>query len=329
MGSERLALPAPYDLAWMTWYLSAHAVTGAERYENGRYACAVRTPDGPDVVVLDFDSRTGEVVVTSERSGRPAPELLTRIRSLLDLDTDAAAVAEHLAQDPALAPAVGAAPGVRVPGALDGWDLLLRTMVGQQISLAAARTHLARLVAALGEPLEGTDDWRLVPSAGVVAERGREVLAGPRARVEAVVAAAAVVADGSLDLSTGRDPDALRADLLALRGVGPWTAAYVAMRLAHDTDVLLTTDLVVRQGAAVLGADLARSERWSPFRSYATMHLWQAALAARPGHTAPFDNDSASESPAVGREIPGVVGGPYSPANRSRRLGARSDGRRE
>src|SRR6478735_5537177 len=163
----------------------------------------MRAPDGPDVVVLDFGSRTGEVVVTSERSGRPAPELLTRIRSLLDLDTDAAAVAEHLAQDPALAPAV--------------------------------------------------------------------------------VAAAAEVADGSLDLSTGRDPDALRADLLALRGVGPWTAAYVAMRLAHDTDVLLTTDLVVRQGAAVLGADLARSERWSPFRSYATMHLWRAALAARPG----------------------------------------------
>ena len=84
--------------------------------------------------------------------------------------------------------------------------------------------------------------------------------------------------------------------------------------------MLLTTDLVVRQGADVLGADLARSERWSPFRSYATMHLWRAALAARPGHTAPFGNDSASEGPAVGREIPGVGGGPYSPANRSRRL---------
>jgi AraC family transcriptional regulator of adaptative response / DNA-3-methyladenine glycosylase II len=288
VGSERLALPPPYDLAWMTWYLSAHAVAGAERYENGRYAGAVRTPDGPDVVVLDFGSRTGEVVVTSERSGRPAPELLTRIRSLLDLDADAAGIADHLTEDPALAPAVGAAPGVRVPGALDGWELLLRTMVGQQISLAAARTHLSRLVAALGEPVEGTDDWRLVPSAGVVAERGREVLAGPRARVEAVVAAAAVVANGSLDLSAGRDPDTLRADLLGLRGIGPWTAAYVAMRLAHDTDVLLTTDLVVRQGADVLGADLAKSERWSPFRSYATMHLWRAALAARPGHGSPL-----------------------------------------
>ena len=107
-----------------------------------RVPCGRRT--APDVVVLDFGPRTDEVVVTSDRSGRPAPELLSRIRSLLDLDTDAAAVAEHLAQDPALAAAVGAAPGVRIPGSLDGWELLLRTMVGQQISLAAARTHLAR-----------------------------------------------------------------------------------------------------------------------------------------------------------------------------------------
>jgi AraC family transcriptional regulator of adaptative response / DNA-3-methyladenine glycosylase II len=297
-----LALPAPYDVAWMTWYLSAHAVTGAERYDDGRYACAVRTPDGADVVSLDFGSRPGWVAVASERTGHPAPELLTRIRSVLDLDADAAEVADHLAQDPALAPAVVAAPGVRVPGALDGWELLLRTMVGQQISLAAARTHLARLVAALGEPVHGIDDWWLVPSAAVVAERGREVLTGPRSRVDAVLAAAAAVADGSLDLSTGRAPDALRADLLALRGVGPWTAAYVTMRLAHDPDVLLTTDLVVRQGADVLGVDLSLSPRWSPFRSYATMHLWRAALAARSGPTAPFANDSASEPPAAGLE---------------------------
>ncbi len=288
MTGVGLALPAPYDRPWMTWYLSAHSVTGAERYADGRYACAVRTLDGPDVLSLDFAAHPGAVTVSSARLGRPAPELLTRIRSLLDLDTDVAAVAEHLGRDPALAPAVAAAPGVRVPGALDGWEVLLRTMVGQQISLAAARTHLSRLVAALGEPVEGMDDWRLMPSAAVVAERGREVLTGPRNRVEAVVAAAADVAGGSLDLSTGRDRRTLRADLLALRGVGPWTADYVAMRIAHDADVLLTTDLVVRQGAEVLGADLSQSERWSPFRSYATMHLWRAALAARPGPTSAF-----------------------------------------
>lgn len=308
MGSVRVALREPYDLPWMAWYLSAHAVAGSERWETGRYAAAVRTAEGSDVVSLDFATRRGEVVVGSAR-GRPGASLLSRVRVLLDLDADGAAVAAHLSRDPALAPVVATAPGVRVPGALDGWELLLRTMVGQQISLAAARTHLARLVTALGEPVEGSAGWRLVPSAATVAERGREVLVGPRARVEAVLAVAAAVGDGSLDLTPGRDAAALRSQLLALRGVGPWTASYVVMRLARDPDVLLTTDLVVRQGAAVLGADLGRAGGWSPYRSYATMHLWRAALAARPGHTSAFGNDSVSDGPRVEPGEPTVRAG--------------------
>ena len=166
-----MSLPAPYDLPWMAWYLSAHAVPGSERWDAGRYAAAVRTAEGSDVVSLDFATRPGVVVVGSAR-GRPGASLLSRVRVLLDLDADGAAVAAHLSSDPAFAPVVATAPGIRVPGALDGWELLLRTMVGQQISLAAARTHLARLVAALGEPVEGSDGWRLVPSAATVAERG-------------------------------------------------------------------------------------------------------------------------------------------------------------
>jgi AraC family transcriptional regulator of adaptative response / DNA-3-methyladenine glycosylase II len=297
----RLELPAPYDVPWLTWYLSAHAVPGVESFADGRYAAALRTPDGPDVVSIDLASRPGSVVVRSRR-GRPSAWLLTRVRALLDLDTDGAAVAAHLGSDPQLAPAVARAPGIRVPGALDGWELLLRTMLGQQISLAAARTHLARLVAALGEPVDGAAGWRLVPTAATVARDGTEALTGPRARVEAVVGAAAAVADGSLDLGAGRDPAELRAELLRLRGVGPWTAAYMVMRLARDPDVLLTSDLVVRQGAEVLGADLSSADWWSPYRSYATMHLWRAALAARPRHTSPFSNDSMS---AEGQAEPG------------------------
>jgi AraC family transcriptional regulator of adaptative response / DNA-3-methyladenine glycosylase II len=225
-------------------------------------------------------------------TGHPEKPLLSRIRALLDLDADAQAVAAHLSRDPALAPAVDAAPGLRVPGALDGWDLLLRTVVGQQISLAAARTHLARLAAALGEPV---GDLRLMPSPAVVAEQGDGVLTGPRSRIAAVVAAATAVADGSLDLSPTRQPAALYAELLALRGVGPWTATYVTMRLTGDPDRLLATDLVVRQGAELLGTDLSQAQRWSPYRSYATMHLWRVALASRATHTGPFGNDSVSE----------------------------------
>ena len=195
----------------------------------------------------------------------PGAALLGRVRSLLDLDTDGAAVPTHLPRTRRWRRRSRRHPG---PGAraLDGWELLLRTMVGQQISLAAARTHLARLVAALGEPVEGMDGWRLVPSAGVVAERGREVLAGPRARVEAVLAAAAVVADGvSGPVAGSRSRPRCASDLLALRGRGP-VDRVVCRRCGSrtDTDVLLTTDLVVRQGADVLGADLDRAERWSP-----------------------------------------------------------------
>ena len=298
----RLRLPVPYDVPWMTWYLSAHAVPGVERWENGRFACAVRTADGPDVLSLDFTAPDAEVVVGLERNGRPETAILTRIRALLDLDAHAQAVAAHLSRDPALAPAVDVAPGLRVPGALDGWDLLFRTMVGQQISLAAARTHLARLAAALGEP---AGDLRAMPSAAAVADQGDGVLTGPRSRIAAVVGAATAVADGSLDLSPTREPDALHAELLALPGVGPWTATYVTMRLTGDPDRLLATDLVVRQGAKVLGVDLSHAERWSPYRSYATMHLWRAALASRPTHTWPFGNDSVSERRS---EEPGARG---------------------
>jgi 3-methyladenine DNA glycosylase/8-oxoguanine DNA glycosylase len=298
----RLRLPAPYHVPWMTWYLSAHAVPGVERWTNGRYACAVRTAEGPDILSLDFTARDGEVVVGQELAGRPGTALLSRIRALLDVDTDGLAVAAHLSRDPALAPSVAAAPGLRVPGALDGWDLLLRTMVGQQISLGAARTHLARLAAALGEPV---GDLRLMPSAPAVADHGDLVLTGPRSRIAAVVGAATAVADGSLDLSPSREPAGLHDQLLALRGVGPWTTSYVTMRLTGDPDQLLATDLVVRQGAEVLGADLRHAERWSPYRSYATMHLWRAALGARPTHTWPVGNDSVSEP---GCEAPGARG---------------------
>jgi AraC family transcriptional regulator of adaptative response / DNA-3-methyladenine glycosylase II len=196
-----------------------------------------------------------------------------------------------------------------VPGALDGWELLLRTMMGQQISLAAARTHLARLAAVLGEPVDGVPSWRLLPTAEAVAAQGAAILTGPRSRVEAVVCAARAVADGSLVLGGVRDPAELRSELLELRGVGPWTASYVVMRLTRDPDVLLTSDLVVRQGARVLGVDLSTADRWAPYRSYATMHLWRAALATRPGHTWPLGNDSVSEEwralpkePAVGTD---------------------------
>ncbi|WP_067839832.1 DNA-3-methyladenine glycosylase 2 family protein [Nocardia lijiangensis] len=171
-------------------------------------------------------------------------------------------------------------PGIRVPGCLDGPELLLRTMIGQQISVSAAATHTARLVEALGDPVEGPVP-RLFPTPAVIAERGAEVLTGPARRIRSIVAAAAAIAAGDLQLHPGRTAAELRRDLLALDGVGPWTADYVIMRLLADPDILLDTDLVVRQGADLLGIDLSTTARWAPWRSYLSMHLWKTALSRR------------------------------------------------
>lgn len=288
-----MPLPTPYHRGWMSWYLDAHAVPGVEQWSDGAYTRTVAIADGPALVCVRL-CETEILVSMRLPSPGTGDEVLGVVRRLLALDDNnegsgevrppsgGAAADRLLSSDPALRDTVRAAPGVRVPGAVDGWELLLRTMIGQQISLAAARTHLGRLASALGEPVE--EVWRLMPRPEVVASRGASVLTGPSRRVAAVIGAAARVAEGRLDLSADRGAGELRAALLAVPGIGLWTADYVVMRLCRESDILLSTDLVARQGAVVLGIDLtdsAHTASWSPFRSVATMHLWRAALAAR------------------------------------------------
>ncbi|MGI9064271.1 MAG: AlkA N-terminal domain-containing protein [Pseudonocardiaceae bacterium] len=284
----RLPFRAPLDRPWLEWYLAGHALTGLEDASDG-YARALRLPHGPGTVRLHLaDDRVDAALRLTDL--RDLGTAVSRVRRLLDLDADPVAVDAALAADPALAPSVAQAPGIRVPGGVDGGEVLLRTVLSQQVSLAAARTAGSRLVAALGEPLPTPDGvvTHLFPDPATVAERGGEVLTGPRRRIDAVRAVAAALADGSLQVDPGRDAAELRADLLAQPGIGPWTAAYVAMRVLGDPDVLLDTDLVARQGAALLGAptDPAalrhHARRWAPWRSYAGSHLWRTALAARP-----------------------------------------------
>jgi AraC family transcriptional regulator of adaptative response / DNA-3-methyladenine glycosylase II len=154
-------------------------------------------------------------------------------------------------------------------------------VLGQQVSVAAARTAAARLAAALGEPLPptlaGDGPAVLFPTVAAVAEHGAEVLTGPARRTATVVGLAAALA-GGLAVDAGRDPAAFRADLTALPGIGPWTAGYLAMRVLGDPDELLPDDLAVRRGATALGIpDLTHhAARWAPWRSYAALHLWRA-----------------------------------------------------
>ncbi|WP_280503992.1 AlkA N-terminal domain-containing protein [Nocardia farcinica] len=272
-GALTLRLPyrEPLDRAWLEWFLGAHAAPGVERWSGGTYTRTLRTPHGHAVVALRV--LPGHVrAELALRDMRDLAPTVARIRHLLDLDADPVGVDEVLGPD--------FEPGIRVPGCADPEELLLRTMIGQQISVSAAATHTGRLVRELGERVPGPLP-HLFPTAAAVAEHGARVLTGPARRVESIVRAAAAIASGDMTLHPGRTAAELRAELLALDGVGPWTADYVTMRLLADPDTVLRSDLIARRGAELLGIDLADTARWAPWRSYLSMHLWKTALAAR------------------------------------------------
>ncbi|MBB5912563.1 AraC family transcriptional regulator of adaptative response / DNA-3-methyladenine glycosylase II [Nocardia transvalensis] len=278
MLTLRLPYREPLDRSWLEWFLSSHAVPGLELWEDGTYTRSVRTPHGHATVRLSVQPGHVRAGLALHDMRDLAPTV-TRLRHLLDLDADPIGIDEAL--DAGFRTGPGAvSPGIRVPGCLDGSELLLRTMIGQQISVSAAATHTARLVEALGDTVNGPVP-RLFPTAETIAERGAEVLTGPARRTGSILSAARALASGELSLHPGRTAGDVRRDLLALEGVGPWTADYVTMRLLADPDILLHTDLVVRQGAALLGIDLTDTGRWAPWRSYLSMHLWKRALAER------------------------------------------------
>jgi AraC family transcriptional regulator of adaptative response / DNA-3-methyladenine glycosylase II len=288
----RLPYRPPFDAEGLLMFFAARALDGVESVEDGTYRRTLRLPHGAATVELDLTPtpRNGHVVATLRLADpRDLGPAVARLRRLVDLDADPLAVDDVLGADPGLAPAVAAVPGIRLPGTVDGVETALRAVLGQQVSVAAARTAASRLAAAIGDRLPpglaGDGPDLLFPTPAAIAERGAEVLTGPQRRIATVLGLAAAVADGSLVLDPGRDPADLRSALTALPGVGPWTAGYLAMRLLGDPDELLATDLGVRRGAAALGlpSDLAgltaRATGWAPWRSYAATHLWRAMPA--------------------------------------------------
>jgi AraC family transcriptional regulator of adaptative response / DNA-3-methyladenine glycosylase II len=195
-------------------------------------------------------------------------------RPILGSAEASAAADAHLARDPVLGLLVVARPGLRVPGTVDGGELAIRAVLGQQVSLAAARTLAGRLVAAAGEPLPEPDGtlthaW---PAPEAIVEVAPS-LPMPRARQRAVAAMAGALADG-LELRPGVDLAETRTRLLDLPGIGPWTAEYIAMRALADPDAWMPTDLGVRHGLERLGVGAEAAEAWRPFRAHAIMHLW-------------------------------------------------------
>jgi AraC family transcriptional regulator, regulatory protein of adaptative response / DNA-3-methyladenine glycosylase II len=280
-----LALPfrAPLAAGALLAWLAARAVPGVEEVDGEVYRRSLRLPGGPGVVELAFDAESVRcrLWLTDARDGAAAAE---RCRRLFDLDADPGVVAEHLGADPLLGPLVRAAPGLRVPGAVDGGELAVRAVLGQQVSVPAARTGAGRLVAEHGEALARARGavTALFPAPAALGALDPVRLAMPQARARALVGLCRALAEGELRLDPGADRAEARRRLLALPGIGPWTAGYVAMRALGDPDVFLVEDLGVRHALSRLGGpDDARAARalaaaWAPWRSYASQHLWQA-----------------------------------------------------
>jgi AraC family transcriptional regulator of adaptative response / DNA-3-methyladenine glycosylase II len=216
--------------------------------------------------------------------------LVQRCRRLFDLDAAPNAIAAILGADHALVPLLAAHPGLRVPGAFDGWELAARTVLGQQVSVTGARTLAGRLVAALGESLpvpEGGITHRF-PTPQTVAAADLTGLGLTRSRAAALRALACGVAECEITLDHGAEWEHTEQALLALPGVGPWTVACIRLRALGDPDAFPSGDLGVRRAMEELGLPtnardiVARAEAWRPWRAYAAMYLWESLKQAKP-----------------------------------------------
>ena len=295
----RLRLPCrrPFDPTSVLDFLSARTLPAVETFTDGAYRRSLRLPHGHGVVSLtapDTDDGAGPSYVEGELVLSDLRDLTTavsRCRQLLDLDADPIAVWEALRGDGALGRLVEATPGRRVPGAVDGFELAVRAVIGQQVSVMGARTVAGKLVLAAGEPLADPDGaiTHLFPTPVALAQLSEEAPAAfamPASRRRALGALAGAVDEGAVVLDAGADPNELRRSLVALPGIGPWTAEYVAMRALRDPDAFMPTDLGIRRGAAARGLPedpaglTAHAEAWRPWRSYAMAHLWALPAAS-------------------------------------------------
>jgi AraC family transcriptional regulator of adaptative response / DNA-3-methyladenine glycosylase II len=273
----RLAARPPYNAAWVLGFLEKRALTGVEWVEGSVWRRRIPARDGGTTTVEVRWRGDGFEFAVPADARESMADLLRRVRRVFDLGADSDHIDAHLAADTMLAPWIREAPGLRVPGAWDGFETGVRAILGQQVSVAAATTLANRLIAAYGR--DG-----LFPGAAALAGVNPAAIGIPGKRGEAIGALARAVACGDLELDECAEPEALREALCALPGVGPWTAAYVALRVARDPDAFPDSDWVVMKllGTTAAGAR-RRAANWAPWRGYALMVLWYAAGQRRLG----------------------------------------------
>ncbi|MEO6204555.1 MAG: DNA-3-methyladenine glycosylase 2 family protein [Mycobacteriales bacterium] len=266
-------------------HLVATGIPGVEEWRDGAYRRTLRLPHGHGIVALRPASDHVRCTLTLSDL-RDLATAIARCRRLLDLDADPVAIDAQLSADPLLEPLVRKAPGRRVPRTVDEHEMALRAVLGQQVSTKAARTHATRLVQEYGEPIADATLTHLFPTPEQLLDAGAH-LAMPAARRDTVLRLARALVDGGVELGPGVDRLRARAQLTALKGLGPWTVETIAMRALGDPDAFLPTDLGVKQLAPTIGiTDLvAHAEQWRPWRAYAVQHLW--ALGDHPVNLMP------------------------------------------
>ncbi len=288
----QIPIAAPFDAVWLGEFLSLRAIPGLEAMAAGEYRRALR---GRGAAI---GIRFGPTSLEVRSSGALRPEEIAGlVVRMFDLDAPLTELHALAAADPILAPLVAARPGMRLPVYDDPFEALIRAILGQQVSVVAARTIGGRMVARFGRPAPllaspdrnvqvGAESLRFFPEPETLAEAGegalRELgLTGAKAR--SILGCAMAVASGAIDLAALRSasPEVATAALRALPGVGPWTAAYVRLRGLGDRDAFPAGDLGVQKALAAPGEKRAgeaaaeqRSASWRPWRGYATLHLW-------------------------------------------------------
>ncbi|MGQ4878689.1 DNA-3-methyladenine glycosylase family protein [Billgrantia sp. LNSP4103-1] len=287
--TRHLSYRPPYDWQAILAFLARRTIPGLERIDGEGYHRVFRTDGAVGSVSVRHVPADNALEASIRLSELAAlPDVIARLRQLFDLQADSEAIRRGLVRDPALAPLIEQRPGLRVPGGWDPFEIAVRAILGQQVSVDAATRLAGRLVERLGEPLANRDETglvRLFPLPERFSFDDIKALGMPTARAAALVALAAAYRERPRLFARHRNLDETVIQLCELPGIGEWTAHYIAMRGLQEHDAFLPTDVALQRALTEQGRRptprelLARAEAWRPWRAYAVMHLWHADAA--------------------------------------------------
>jgi AraC family transcriptional regulator, regulatory protein of adaptative response / DNA-3-methyladenine glycosylase II len=285
----KLGYRAPYDWEAILSFLHERAIPGVEVVESNRYARTISVGGEHGVLIVEPAKKNCLKMIVCFPDLKSLPAIIARARRVFDLAADPAAIEAHLSRDPMLKPLVAARPGIRVPGAWDGFELAVRAVLGQQLAVPVAVRLTGKLVSGHGRKIDDVAArerglTHLFPTPHQIAGADLSVLGIPKAKRETLVALAAAVTADPRMFGVRRNLDEAIAQLRSLAGINEWTAQYIAMREMRESDAFPVNDAGLMKAMRKAGVMqptpaglLARSERWRPWRAYAATHLWASA----------------------------------------------------